>query len=126
VGYDIVFFWINFCSFAVINGHGYLGGKKLGEKSLDEFILIHDSEIKKHRRITNDFLYVDKNTDWRVPTVSISNINDAEKQIKSKIIALDTIYEFLKEGYDKRSSQTDNFHFYENDYGNFTVQYDQV
>ena len=115
-----------FRSFAVIDGLGYLGGTKLGEKSLYEFIKKHDSNIEKHRKITNDFLYVGKNNDWKVPSLSIPNKMDAEKQIKAKIIALSSIYEFLIKQYDKGYSQTDNFHFYEDGDGNITIQFDQV
>ena len=103
-----------------------MGGKKLGEKSLDEFIASYDSEIKEHRKITNNFLYVNNFSGWNNPKLSFPNINTLEKNIKGKILALHSIYEFLTKKYDKGYSQTDNFHFYKDKNGNVTIQFDQT
>lgn len=115
-----------FRSFKVLRGQGYLGGKKLGERSFDEFIKEHKSNISKYREITKDFLYVGKNNNWKVPAVSISDIKNQEKEIQNKINALYIIYEMIKTKYDKKSLMMNNFKFYENKDGHFTVQYDSI
>lgn len=115
-----------FRSFAVYDGTCHLGGKKLGEIPLDEFINDHMEKIKEHRRRTMDFLYVDKGDNWKVPVVEIPNIEEKENEIKSKIHALNLIFEFLKNEVDKIDTQADNFRFHENSDGSFTVAYDQI
>lgn len=122
--YKIFLFEEIFRSFEINNGKGYLGGKRLGDKSLKDFIKEHESAISQHREITKDFLYVDKNGQWKAPSVSIQNIDEEEKKIISKIGALDIIFEFIKNNYDGNSSFVNNFKFYEDKDGNFTVQYD--
>ena len=115
-----------FRSFVLVKGEAHLGGKRLGDISFDDFINEYRSAIIAHRERTKDFLYVGKNGDWGVPLVEISNVKELEKEIKSKINALDLIYEFLKKNYDKNSTQIDNFKFIENEDGTFAVRYDVV
>jgi len=115
-----------FRSFEVHAGTCYLQGKKLGEIPLNEFIKDHIKKIQEHRRKTMDFLYVDRGDNWKVPEVEVSDIEKKEHGIKSKIHALNLIFEFLKNEIDKVDTQVDNFKFYENPDGSFTVQYDQI
>lgn len=115
-----------FRSLAVYEKTCYLGGKKLGEIPLDDFIKNHIEKIKYHRRTTMDFLYVNRNDDWKVPMVEIPDIEKKENEIKSKIRALDLIFEFLKTEIDKVGTRADNFKFYENPDGSFAIQYDQI
>lgn len=115
-----------FRSFGVYGGHGHLGGKKLGEKSLDEFIKDHKAKILTHRKTTNDFLYVNKTDKWEVPDLLLKNVRDKEKEIQLKIRALDAIFEFLRQRHDENSSQVDNFKFYENVNGEFVIQWDEL
>jgi len=115
-----------FRSFAFYDGACYLGGKKLGEIPLGGFIKSHIDKIREHRKTTMDFLYVDKNETWKVPLVEIPDIKKQEKQIQSKIHALNMIFEFVKNEIDKVDTQADNFKFYENSDGSFTIAYDQI
>lgn len=115
-----------FRSFKVVNNEGYLGDKKLGEISLDDFIEEHSSIIKMHRRLTTDFLYVGRNDTWKIPELVISDINEEEKKIKMKIGGLDVIFEFIKSGYDKGFSQIDNFKVFETGDDTFTIVYDTI
>lgn len=115
-----------FRSFSVNNGYASLGGKPLGSKSFDEFINEHKSSIAKHREITNDFLYVGKNNVWKIPEFDITDIKEREKEILEKINALDIIYEMIRTKLDERSTVMDNFKFYENGEGRFTIQYDTI
>jgi len=115
-----------FRSFAVIDGQGHLGGKKLGEISLDKFIEEHSKKILEHRKITNDFLYVGKTDEWKVPDLKIENILEQEKKIRLKIKGLDTIFEYIREKLDGKYSHNDNFHFHEEENGDFVIQWDSV
>lgn len=115
-----------FRSFAFYEGYCYLGGKKLGEIPLDDFVREHIKKIREHRKETMDFLYVDKNDNWKVPLVEIPDIQKKENEIKSKIHALNLIFEFVKTEIDKIDTQADNFKFYENPNGTFSIQYDQI
>ena len=51
---------------------------------------------------------------------------DEENKIKGKIVALQSIFHFLTEKYDKGHTETNNFHFYEDKDGNFTIRFDQI
>jgi AbiV family abortive infection protein len=113
-------------SFAVIDGYGYLREKRLGEISLDAFIDEHLRIILEHRKTTNDLLYVGKIDEWKVPESEITNIDEKEKQIKSKINFLDLIFEYIREKHDGKYSHNDNFKFYENENGNFVIRWDSI
>lgn len=115
-----------FRSFAYRDGTVHLDGRPLGEISLGDIIKIHLEKIREHRRTTMDFLYVDKNEEWKVPQVEIPDIETKEKEIQSKIHALNLIFEFVKTDLEKVDTQVDNFKFYENSNGTFTLQYDQI
>ncbi len=115
-----------FRSFEVNAGKGFLGGKPLGDISLHDFIKFHESIIQEHRDKTKDFLYVDKNDSWNFPLVSIPNVKEEEEKIRKKIEALNIIFEFLAKKYDKDSSTVNNFKFFENENGTFSVAYDSV
>lgn len=82
--------------------------------------------IRGHRKVTNDFLYVGKTNEWKVPEFKIRNIDDKEKVIKLKTDALDSIFEYIRQKYDGKYSQNNNFKFYENENGNFVIQWDSV
>ena len=114
-----------FRSFEIINGVGYLGGKKLGEKSLNDFEIEHKSIIKKHREKTKNLVYVGKNSEWKIPLVSISNIKQEEKEIKSKIAHLDIIFEIIDKELDKGMPKVSKFKIKEDKNGNFAVEYKQ-
>jgi len=115
-----------FRSFNIADNTACLGDKKLGDKSLQDFISEHKDDITEHRKITNDFLYVDKNNTWKVPQVEIPNIKEEEKKIHSKIEALNIIFEFIKNKYDANTTLVDNFKFFENKDGTFTLRYDAI
>ena len=115
-----------FRGFAFYDGIVFLGGQRLGEIPLDDFISSHIDKIREHRKTTMDFLYVDNTDPWKVPLVDIPDIKEQEKLIQSKIHALNLIFEFVKNEIDKIDTQADNFKFYENEEGSFTMQYDQI
>lgn len=115
-----------FRSLAFSAGEPFLGGARLGDISFDEFINQHRAAIMEHRKRTKDFLYVGKKEDWEVPQVEISNVRELEKEIKAKIVALNIIYEFVKGNTDENASVVNNFRFFENDDGTFTVRYDAI
>lgn len=115
-----------FRSFEYKDGTVHLGGKRLGEIPLGDFINEHLEKIHEHRQTTMEFLYVDKGEPWKVPEVEIQDIERKENQIKSKIHALNLIFEFVKNKIDKVDTQADNFQFNENSDGTFTIQYDQI
>jgi AbiV family abortive infection protein len=115
-----------FRSFAVISGQGHLGCKKLGEIHLDKFIEEHIEKIVEHRKITNDFLYVGKTDEWKVPEFEIENIQEREKEIQLKIKALDTIFEYIREKLDGQYSHNNNFKFYEDENRNFVIRWDSI
>lgn len=113
-------------SFEYKNGTVHLGRKPLGEIPLGEFIHNHLEKIHKHRQTTMEFLYVDKDDPWKIPQVEISDIIEREKKIRTKIGALNLIFHMVKTELDKIDTQADNFKFYEDSEGNFTMEYDQI
>lgn len=115
-----------FRSFAYKDKTVHLGGKRLGEIPLGDFIRKHLEKIHDHRQITMDFLYVGKGESWKVPVVEISDIELKEKEIKSKIHGLNLIFEFVKNRIQDVGLQADNFQFHENSDGSFSIQYDQI
>ncbi len=115
-----------FRSFAYRDGTVHLGGKRIGEIPLGDFIREHLEKIREHRRITMDFLYVDKGETWKTPQVEISDIEAKEREIQSKIHGLDLIFEFVKNRIQDVSLQADNFQFHESDDGSFNIQYDVI
>jgi len=124
--YKIFLFDEIFKSFQIQSGKVYLGGKELGEKALEEFIQEHATIIKEHRDKTKAFLYVDKNSNWKVPLVEIPNISEEEMKIKSKITALRGISHLIKTKYDAKLSQVGNFKFIEKEDGTFEIQFDAI
>jgi len=115
-----------FRSFVYKDGTVHLDGRPLGEISLRDIIRIHLEKIHEHRRTTMEFLYVDKNAEWKVPQVEIPDIESKEREIQSKIYALNLIFEVVNTVLENVDTQADNFQFYENSDGNFTLQYDQI
>jgi AbiV family abortive infection protein len=115
-----------FRSFAVHNRIPYLWNKKIGEIPLEKLIKKHTKEITRHRQETMNFLYVDRNNGWKVPTVKIPDIIKKENEIHGKIVALNMILEFLKTEIDKVETMANNFLFYENPDGTFTIQHDEI
>jgi len=115
-----------FRSFELNKGQGYLGGKKIGEISLEDFMKEHKPNILKHRKKTNDFLYVGNTSPWNVPSVSISNVKDIEIEIRKKTQALDIIFEFLRKKMEGNAFFVNNFQFIENEQGNFSIQWDSA
>ncbi len=113
-------------SFGFREGSVFLGGRRLGEIPLSDFIRSHIDKIRQHRETTMDFLYVDNTDPWKVPLVEISDIENQEKQIRHKINALNIIFNFVKNEVDKIDNQADNFQFYEDENGGFTMQFDQT
>lgn len=115
-----------FRSFSFESGVCYLGGKKLGDMPLADFIKNHVKKIKKHRRETMDFLYVDKGDPWKIPLVELPDIDKREKYIQSKIHALDLIFDVVKNHLQNVGTMVNNFQFFENPDGSFTIQYDEI
>ena len=115
-----------FRSFEVNGGRGYLGGKPLGDISLNDFTKTYESIIKDHREKTTDFLYVDKNDSWHIPLVTYPDVDKEEEKIRLKIEALNIIFEFLTKNYDKGTSFVNNFRIIEDKNGRFSVYYDSA
>jgi len=110
-------------SFEIKNGERFLGGKRLGELELTYFVKIHKQNIKEHRDITNDFLYVDKNTEWKVPEF-INTKKENIETIKNKISALHNFFHFIFTKKDESFEVVTNFKFQRKDKGTFSMSYD--
>jgi len=115
-----------FRSFSFKQGFCYLGGEKLGDIPLEDFVKNHIQKIKEHRTKTMDFIYVDKGDTWKIPSLEISDIDKMEKEIKSKIHALNLIFSFVKNDLGRVESTLNNFRFLENTDGFFSIQFDQI
>lgn len=111
-------------SFEMKDNHAFLGGERLGQKPLEEFIKKYKSSNKQHRKTTNDFLYVDKSSTWKTPLVSISTKKKDEEQIKEKIDLLDSIFHIIKNKIDGYYSEIKNFKIIENKNGKFSIRFD--
>lgn len=103
-----------------------LGGKPLGETSLEEFIEKHDAKIIEHRKETTDLLYVNKKGKWITPEVEISNIKDKETKIRSKISALDMIFHSIENELFTDKTEVSNFRLGQKSNGNFFIKYDVI
>ena len=112
-----------FGSFEMKDNHAFLGGERLGQKPLEEFIKKYESSNKQHRKTTNDFLYVGKDNTWKTPSVSMSTKKKDEEQIKEKIDTLDSIFHMIENKFDGYYSEIKNFKITENDDGKFSIQF---
>ena len=112
-----------FCSFEMKDNHAFLGGERLGQKSLEEFMKKYESSNKQHRKITNDFLYVNKGNIWKIPSVQIQSKKQDEEQIKEKIDTLDSVFHMIENKFDAHYSEIKDFKIIENKDGKFSIQY---
>ena len=115
-----------FRSFKVVHGQGYLGGAKLGDIVLENFVSKHKQMIEQYRERTKNFIYVGKKNSWETPKFNIENFDDQEKEFENKIRGMDLLREFVLKKWDKEAHHTDNFHLVENENGSYSIQFDQV
>ena len=114
-----------FSSFSLNDGVVYLGGKKLGEISLDEFIKKYQSEIQQHRIDTMKFLYVEPDGNkWHIPYESITDIKEKEENIVNKITALRSVLRTLQQNSNR--TLLNNFKIIQNSGGFIQMQYDSI
>jgi len=115
-----------FRTFELIDGRGFLRGKPLGDVSFSNFKKQYENESQKHRNFTNDLLYVDRiDNNWVFPKLEMKNFAEEESKIKKKIEGLASAYEFLKNYLGRTSGNLDNFKFFEDDEGRFTMRWDE-
>ena len=113
-----------FRSFEMKDNYAFLGGERLGQKSLEEFMKNYESSNKQHRKTTNDFLYVNKGNLWKTPSVIIPTKKKDEEQIEEKIKTLESIFDMIENKWDAHYSEIKNFKIIENRDGKFTIQFD--
>ena len=111
-----------FRSFEMKDNRAYLGGEMLGQRPLSEFMKENKSLNRQHRKITNDFLYVNKGDMWSVPLVSVPNRYNDEEKIKEKILSLETVFYMIEEKLDGYYSHIKNFKIIESNDG-FSIRY---
>jgi len=112
-------------SFSLVHGILFLGGKKMGEKSLDEFIQNHSSEIATFREDTMNYLYVKPNGDnWHIPAESIKDLKERQEKITQRISEIDIVLESIIRNSDE--SILNNFMIVLSEKGRVTIQYDSI
>ena len=114
-----------FLSFQRVNGETHLGGKKLGEIPLQEFIQNHKITISSHRELTKKFLYVEPiGNNWHAPFTSIKDTKKKQKEIEEKISGMVLILTALEKH--KDSPILDGFRFFKDNKGNPTFSFDTL
>jgi len=112
-------------SFSLVDGVLFLGGKKMGEKSLDEFIQNYSSEIGTFREDTMNYLYVKPNGNkWHIPAESIKDLKGRQEKITQRISETDIILETIIRN--NEESTLNNFTIVSSEKGRVTIQYDTI
>jgi len=110
-------------TFSVDGRTAYLGGQKLGDITLDDFIKKHKQQISSHRDLTKKFLYVEPmGNHWHLPFKSIKNIKTKQKLIEDKIDALEAVLYALEN--ERYSTRMNKFKLFKDDSGNIVLQFD--
>ena len=103
----------------------FLGGKKMGEKSLDEFSQNHSSEIRAFREDTMNYLYVKPIGDnWHFPPESIKDLKERQEKITQRISEIDIVLESIIRN--SEESILNNFRIVSSEKGRVTIQYDSI
>ena len=112
-------------SFSLENGVLFLGGKKMGEKTLDEFKKNYPSETKAFREDTMNYLYVKPDGDnWHVPAQSFKDLKEREEKITQRISEIHAVLEVILLNSDK--STLNNFKIVSSKKGVVSVQFDVI
>jgi len=110
-----------FKSFEVQNGIPYLGGKKLGQISLNRFIDKNYKKIQTHRTLTNQLIYVNRYDGWHIPVRDIKKVMKKKKDIETKILSMATVLEALRR--EGSSPHLSNFRLLYAKNGRVTISY---
>ena len=109
-------------SFSILGGVARFDDLPIDSIQLRDLNKEYSKKLEKHRTETMDLLYVDREEKkWKNPNLRIKDIKKLEKDMRSKILSLHTIYEIIDKS--NLEGTLDNFKIIKSDEGRITIQW---